>query len=680
MPDKKTLFINTLTEQDKSEILKLQGPILIVGASGFIGSNLFFALALVRNDVYGASPQIDRNWRLLHWITEDKREHFISLDITSPQDVRDCIEKLKPRTVFNLSAHGAYERQHDGYRIHQVNYIGTFNLMQTLFEKGCQAFVQAGTSSEYGLNCEAPSEDSALCPNSDYAVSKGATSLLISFFGQIKGLPCVNLRLYSVYGPWEERDRLIPRIVSAGMKGDYPPLVNPHISRDFVYIDDCIRAFIKAALTICQKEPGLSINIATGKKTTLADVALTAKTLFQIPDMPMFGNMPNRRWDLANWYGNNTRAKEKMSWEPSVSFADGLRLCAQWEDAAKDAITFGAVPESTKKVSAIIACYRDHQAIPIMHARLTKMFQEQGVGYEIIFVNDHSPTEDEMVIRGLCETDPHVIGISHSRNFGSQSAFLSGMEISTGDAVVLLDGDLQDPPEIIPGFIAKWNEGHEIVYGIRTKREAAWYMQIAYKLFYRLFRSLSDFAIPVDAGDFSLIDRKVIEHLIRFPEKDVFLRGLRAWVGFRQTGVPYVRPARMFGATTNNMMKNIWWTKKAIFSFSVKPLEYIQKLGLVLFLLSIGLAAFYLIHYCFNPPLGAQGITTVILIVLGLGGMQLFSLSILGDYLGKVLEEVKNRPRFIRSQIFTAHETIDTQEGLSAFVQQVKENVRGKYR
>ena len=679
--DEPALFENTLTAADEAEIRRLQGPILVVGASGFIGANLFFALSKLRPDVYAASRQPLRSWRLLPFASGTNRRHFLALDITQPEAVKECIELLKPRTVFNLSAYGAYERQNDGYRIHQVNYLGVHNLMQALFESGCDAFVQAGSSSEYGLNCQGPQENGELRPNSDYAVSKGAVSLLIRYMGESKKFPCANLRLYSVYGPWEERDRLIPRVVACGLSGTYPPLVGQTISRDFVYVDDCLRALIKTALTVCQSAPGLSLNIATGQKTSLADVAATAKAVFSLGREPVFGDMQNRRWDLSDWYGDPALAQEKLDWKAQVEFADGLRLCARWEQRARETITFGQVPNIPKKLSAIIACYRDHQAIPVMYARLAAMFQAQDVDYEIIFVNDHSPTDDETAIRTLCETDPHVVGISHSRNFGSQSAFLSGMEVATGDAVILLDGDLQDPPEMIPSLIKKWNEGYEIVYGIRVKREAAWHMQILYKLFYRLFRNLSDVPIPVDAGDFSLIDRKAVDHLIRFSEKDVFLRGLRAWIGFKQIGVPYVRPERLFGRSTNNLMKNIWWAKKAIFSFSVKPLEYIQRLGVLLFAASVCLAAFYLVHYFIAPPSpGGRGATTIILLILGLGGMQLFALSILGDYLGKILEEVKNRPRFIRSRIFKAREIIDTQEGLADFVQTAKAEAHGKHR
>lgn len=306
-----------------------------------------------------------------------------------------------------------------------------------------------------------------------------------------------------------------------------------------------------------------------------------------------------------------------------------------------------------KKISAIIACYKDAQAIPIMHERLTKVFKKIGVDYEIIFVNDGSPDNTEGVLKKLVTKDNHVIGVNHSRNFSSQMAFTSGMDISTGDAIVFLDGDLQDPPEIIEKFYQKWLEGYDVVYGIRTKREAPLYMAILYKLFYRIFRKMSYVKIPLDAGDFSLIDRKVVEVLKNFSERDRFLRGLRAWVGFKQTGIPYRRPERMFGKTTNNFLINLNWATKGIFSFSYVPLQIISLFSSVVFLLSLLAIFFQLISRLVfhNAP---EGITTVLIIVLFIGAIQLLGISVLGEYIGKIFEEVKQRPKYIIKSIIKA--------------------------
>ena len=455
------LCTDNWTAADQEQARKLQGPIWVVGASGFIGAKLFFSLSSLRPDVFAVSLHVESSWRLLHCPFPNR----ITLDVTEAREVEAAVKKYRPRTVFNLSAYGAYERQNVPGRIHDVNYTGTLNLITSLLESGCDAFVQAGTSSEYGLNCAAPAESDPLEPNSDYAVSKVAASYLLGYYGRIKRFPCTHLRLYSIYGPWEERDRLVPTLVRLGLQGQYPPLVNPAISRDFVYIDDCTRAFVQAALVSCRLDPGQTFNIATGIKTTLAEIAVQVQRTFCIAAAPVFGAMPERKWDLPDWYGNPVRAVTQLSWTSRVSLADGLALTADWEKLAAPRIRFGVVAPKMEKLSAIIACYRDHQAIPIMHERLTKVFTDLGVDYEIIFVNDRSPTEDEAIIRTLCEQDPHVAGISHSRNFGSQSAFLSGMEIATGDAVILLDGDLQDTPETIPAFYAAWKKGHDVVFG-----------------------------------------------------------------------------------------------------------------------------------------------------------------------------------------------------------------------
>lgn len=303
-----------------------------------------------------------------------------------------------------------------------------------------------------------------------------------------------------------------------------------------------------------------------------------------------------------------------------------------------------------KKISAVIACYKDGQAIPLMHQRLIKTFNKIGVDYEIIFVNDGSPDNTEDILRKIASKDSHVIGVNHSRNFGSQMAFTSGMNISTGDSIVLLDGDLQDPPELIEKFYAKWKKGFDVVYGIRIKREAPLYMAIMYKLFYRIFHKLSYVKIPLDAGDFSLIDRKVVEILKQFPERDRFLRGLRAWVGFKQAGIPYRRPERMFGKTTNSLLKNLNWAAKGIFSFSYAPLQVISLFSSIVFLISFLAIIYQLIaRLVFRST--PEGISTVLITMLFIGAIQLLGISILGEYIGKIFEEVKQRPKYIVKNI-----------------------------
>jgi dolichol-phosphate mannosyltransferase len=306
------------------------------------------------------------------------------------------------------------------------------------------------------------------------------------------------------------------------------------------------------------------------------------------------------------------------------------------------------------KLSAVIACYRDAPAVPIMHERLTRMFGEIGADYEIIFVNDGSPDDAREVLTELAGRDSKVVVVNHTRAFGSQSAFTSGMQIATGDAVVLLDGDLQDPPEIIPRFVEQWREGFDIVYGVRVERETTAFMRRAYKLFYRVFRRLSYLSIPLDAGDFGLLDRRVVDALNGLPESHRFIRGLRAWVGYRQVGVPYVRPERVFGRTTNSLIKNLGWARRAIVSFSYVPLDLIAWLALVTVGVSFaGLVAQLVLHFA-DPSLAPKGFTTLIVGMLFIGGIQLLCLAIIGSYVAHIYEESKRRPPFLVESILNA--------------------------
>jgi len=304
-----------------------------------------------------------------------------------------------------------------------------------------------------------------------------------------------------------------------------------------------------------------------------------------------------------------------------------------------------------KKLSAVVACYRDAPAVPIMYQRLSAVFQKISVDYEIIFVNDCSPDNAREVLANLSLQDKKVIVINHTRNFGSQSAFTSGMHIATGDAVILLDGDLQDPPELIESFFQTWQEGYDVVYGVRTKREATLFMRVAYKIFYRIFRTMSYVPVALDAGDFSLLDRRVVNILNNLPENNRFVRGLRAWVGFKQTGIPYIRPERMFGHTTNSLLKNLGWARRAIFSFSYAPLNFITWLAFITVGFSFIAMTIQIALRLLFPELAPRGFTTVIILILFMGGIQLLCLSIIGSYLAHIYDEVKRRPSYIIESI-----------------------------
>jgi len=300
------------------------------------------------------------------------------------------------------------------------------------------------------------------------------------------------------------------------------------------------------------------------------------------------------------------------------------------------------------KISCIIACYKDEQAIPIMYERIVNTFNKIDAEYEIIFVNDSSPDQSLEAILELSAKDSNVIGINHRRNFGSQSAFLSGMKVSTGDAVVLMDGDLQDPPELIEEFFKKWQEGHNVVYGVRNKREVSFITQFLYKSFYKIFNKVASFKVPVDAGDFSLIDRESVNEILNFKEFDIFLRAIRAYIGGKQIGVPYFRPERMFGKSTNNFLKNIGWATKGILSVSRVPLTLVSFIGAVLFLIGLITSVVFLFLYSLGRvEIGLEIIILAIILNISIGLISLVSIAAIGEYVGRILEETKHRPRYL---------------------------------
>lgn len=649
----------------EQKIKSLQGPILVLGGSGFVGGYLFKRLLDYRSDVFGTASRLPA-WRL----DGIPREKICVTDLLVDTNLDELLTTIKPRTILNCIAYGGYSFESDPQLIYQTNFNFTCRLLERLAKQSIACYVHSGSSSEYGDNATAPAEEGLTAPNSDYAVSKVASANLLYFYGKKRNVPCANLRLYSVFGPLEDSSRLIPNVIRCGLEGKYPPLVDPNISRDFIYVEDTIEAFVDVALNLQPQDYGESFNIGTGQKTTIRDVANVERELFNLAEEPTF-TMPNRKWDVPDWFANIDKIRDRIGWRPRTSFKDGMHKTIDWYKSIPDKEKYNL---SSKKfgldtkhsVSAIIACYKDGQAIPIMYERLKAVFTKLHIDYEIIFVNDCSPDNSEEVIRNISRNDRRVIGISHSRNFGSQAAFRSGMEISTKNACVLLDGDLQDPPEMIEKFVPLWREGNDVVYGRRVKREATLFMQMAYKCFYRIFDAFSYLKIPHDAGDFSLMDKRVVQSILQFPERDLFLRGVRAFAGYKQVGVDYVRPERMFGVTTNSLLKNLGWAKKGILSFSNVPLNVLSFSAVLLVILTAVLAAGQVVLKLLIPKWAPEGVTTQLLLIAFFGSVNLLAISLIGEYIAKIFEETKGRPHFIRRSVIRDGEvrsaTVTTQK------------------
>jgi dolichol-phosphate mannosyltransferase len=633
----------------KKDINSLQGPILIIGASGFVGANLFKKIKSYREDVFGTSFS-GAGWRF------KDTSSILHMNMCDINNVNDVFKKVEPKTIFDCSSFGAYSFEKNIDLIHKTNYLSLIEIFETLEYHDISAYIHAGSSSEYGLNSASPSEDSPLIPNSQYAISKAAASNAITFYGKIKKFPVVNLRLYSVYGPYEDSSRLIPVLCEKTLEKSLPQFADKEVSRDFIYIDDVVDAFIASALRMRSEIYGESFNIGTGKRTDLKELAAISKSIFNINSDPKFDSKSGRAWDTDDWYADIEKSQKYLKWTPKISLEEGLKETQKWwknflKENSFSKLTKKGSNETKNSITAIIACYKDEEAIPIMHERLVNVFNENKIDYEIIFVNDCSPDNTHEVIKNISSKDPKVIGITHSRNFGSQSAFLSGMDMASKESCVLLDGDLQDPPELISEFIKKWRNGFDIVYGRRIKREMPFFIEIFYKGFYTILNKISDLEIPKNAGDFSLIDRKAMHWILECNEKDFFLRGIRAFVGFKQSGVNYYRAERLFGTSTNNWIKNFGWAKKAIFSFSSLPLHLLTFTGVITVIATFILASYSVFLRFFDPTSTPTGITFVSLLIMFFGSFSILGLGLLGEYIGKILEESKSRPRYIRDKV-----------------------------
>lgn len=300
------------------------------------------------------------------------------------------------------------------------------------------------------------------------------------------------------------------------------------------------------------------------------------------------------------------------------------------------------------EISVVVPIYNEEGNIPQMYERLTKVLKEICSSYEIIFVNDFSKDNSLSIIKDLSKKDNSVQYISFSRNFGHQVAVSAGLDYSKGDAVAIIDGDLQDPPELIKEMYAKYKEGYKVVYAKRSARKGVnIFKKAAYKLFYRILDKLTDVKIPLDTGDFRLIDRVIIKHLQQMPERNKFLRGQIAWIGYKQTCVEYVRDPRFSGKTGYSFSKLMKLAIDGITGFSSRPLKFASNMGIVVSVFSFCIIVYALIsHYLLHtPPL--RGWTSVIISVSFIGGVQLITIGIIGEYISRINNDVRKRPLYI---------------------------------
>ncbi len=336
-----------------------------------------------------------------------------------------------------------------------------------------------------------------------------------------------------------------------------------------------------------------------------------------------------------------------MMFDNGVPFVDGvsdpqtspLRL-------SQSDLVHRAQPE----ISVVVPVYNEEENLAELYARLCQVLDQLEPNYEIVFIDDGSRDGSLKILQDLVIQDPRVVAVELARNFGHQIAISAGLTFARGNAVIIMDGDLQDPPELLPTFISKWRERFDVVYAIRERRKERWLKRSAYAAFYRVFKRIADIDIPLDAGDFCLLDRRVVDLLVQMPERNRFLRGIRSWVGLKQVGVPYERQARFKGSSKYTVSRLMFLALDGIVSFSYMPLRMITLAGFAVSVMSILLAAFYTVKRLFfglNPP----GFATLVVAIFLLSGVQLITVGVIGEYVGRIFEEVKRRPLFIARRV-----------------------------
>ena len=306
-------------------------------------------------------------------------------------------------------------------------------------------------------------------------------------------------------------------------------------------------------------------------------------------------------------------------------------------------------------ISVVIPCYNETDVLPLLFERLTAAAKEWNVRYEVITIDDGSQDNTWELLTQYHETDPRWKAVRLARNFGHQIALWAGLKHVVGDAIVVLDADLQDPPELVPALLEKWREGFDIVFGVRRKRKESFFKRSAYFLYYRALAFLAEIDVPLDSGDFCLMDRQVVEAMTTVTEQQPFVRGLRAWVGFRQVGIPYERNARAAGELKYTFSKLVSLALNGIFSYSTRPLRLATYLGLFVSVFAFLGAIFTLLQRIFADQFAAWGMpfvpgfATTVIAVLFIGGVQLVCLGILGEYVGRIFDNVRGRPQFVIS-------------------------------
>ena len=639
--------------------------IFITGGTGFIGKNLL--KFLIDNRI---SPQqvtiLTRDaqkFKQLH--PELSNEEWLNFE---QSDIRQLCWNHQSYDYFIHAATSVVE-QADSERLFDEIVDGTKKALSFAKHAEVKSFINISSGAVYQLNQKLANltEHDLLISEPDnvkntYAVAKISGEHLAYLASCNTKMKITTLRCFCFAGAYLDPARFaIGEFVQKALKNeDIVVRAGAEIYRSYLSATDLVQQIFETLLLSGIRTSGYEIyNVDSDDAINLPDLAhkivavLASKSKVITPNI----NSPDVNYYVPSVNKINTVLSEPLKPLEMIitETAEYYRSLPCEFERVKDIIGHRAISqaeifEQRASLSVIVACYNDEQAIPIMAERLVAVLTKCSLDYEIIFVSNGSNDNSIQLIQELSAQNRRISGVTHSRSFEqtSQASFLNGMALSTKQACVLLDGDLQDPPELIEEFVTQWRSGYDIVYGVRHKREAPLFVQIGSKIFYRLFDKLSTFRMPHDAGDFSLIDRRAVDWMLAAQEHDVLIRGMRAYVGFKHIGVKYFRPERMFGKSSNNFFKLIMWLKKGIFSYSRRPLDWMTTAGFGLVALSILLALIQVLIRLFYPSATPHGLTTVMLLIMFFGSFSILGISILGEYIAKIVEETKKRPIYIR--------------------------------
>jgi dolichol-phosphate mannosyltransferase len=639
--------------------------VLITGGGGFLGAGLARRLLDAGHEVHLLLRPGGSRRRLADL---EGRFHAHDADLLDGPAVKRAVAACRPEVVFHLAAEGV----HGGRGLDESvrgNVLATAHLLEALEGHDYRALVHAGSGAEYGPREGAIPEDAPLCPATDYAAAKAAASLLVLAQAR-RGRPAVVVRIFGAYGPGEAPARLVPYVMGCCRDGVAARVSAGEQRRDFVFADDVHELLLAAA-----RDPsaGPVLHAGTGQAHRVRDVVEAVRRLCGPGPGPVYG-AHQRPGEPALYLADVARTTDRTGWRPRHDLEAGLHRTWEWFRAAPaaGAVSFfgarefrppGAAemaappnPDTTAASSAtegrmaaeepwlslVVPVLDEEEVLGETYAVLTRILAGLGRPYEVIVVDNGSTDRTPGIAAGLCRHDPRWRYLRLSRNFGYQNSITAGMLAAAGEGILVIDADLQDPPELIPQFVARWQEGYDVVYGVRARRvgEPLW-RTVPTMLAMRLITWMSDeFKLPAHSGDFRLISRRVRDAFAQLPENNRYVRGLIHWLGFRQVGVPYTRLGRTRGSSKVNWPHLIGFTCNAIINFSIKPVRFFALLGLGVLGLAAVLAALWL-------PGMAGGMTGVHLLLLLNLGVLGCGVGALGEYLAKVHLDGKRRPLFL---------------------------------